>query len=207
THAAQTELPYTTASRYNAAGQLTGTIGPNPGNGHPATRYTYGTSGATKGFLLTVERGVLDVWSNEGTEPASWTGFQVQVTTAYTYDDFGRKATERVIGTNLATESLVQYSYDDWDRVRCKAVRMNPSSYGSLPDACLPVPQGSYGPDRIFRYSYDKFDQVLTEERAVGTSLHQTYVTNTYYGRGVLKSQTDANGNRTELRYDSDWRL
>src|SRR5690606_31293094 len=81
THAAQTELPYTVASRYNAAGQLTGTIGPNPGNGHPATRYTYGTSGATKGFLLTVERGVLDVWSNENTAPASWTGFQVQVTT------------------------------------------------------------------------------------------------------------------------------
>lgn len=43
---------------------------------------------------------------------------------------------------------------------------------------------------------------MLTEERAVGTSLAQTYVTNTYAGRGKLTSQTDANGNRTELRYD-----
>lgn len=48
---------------------------------------------------------------------------------------------------------------------------------------------------------------MLTEERAVGTNLHQTYVTNTYAGRGVLTSQRDAKNNRTDLRYDANWRM
>jgi len=211
---AQLELPYTAASRYNPGGQLTGTISPDPDGsgqlGYPATRYVYGDSGATRGRLLRVELGELSAWVDETIPVASWEayGFAIHVTTAYTYDDHGRKATERVIGTDGHSESLTQYGYDEWDRVRCKAVRMNQSGYGSLPgSACDPGPEGPFGSDRVFRYTYDHLDQVLTEERAVGTSLQQTYVRNTYAGRGVLTSQTDANGNKTELRYDGYWRL
>ena len=36
--------------------------------------------------------------------------------------------------------------------------------------------------------------------------MQQTYVTNTFAGRN-LTSQTDARGNRTELRYNANWRL
>lgn len=210
-HALQSELPYTTVSRYNAAGQLTGTITADPDDGGPlghlATRYTYGGNGATRGLLLSVETGELQTWSHEFIEPKDWADFQAQVTTHYTYDSLGRKATERVVGMTGVAESLVQYSYDEWNRVQCKAVRMNSSAYGSLPSACNPGTAGAFGPDRIFRYTYDQFDQVLTEERAVGTSLQQTYVTNTYAGRGVLTRQIDANGNRTDLRYDGNWRM
>jgi RHS repeat-associated protein len=206
--ALQTELPYTSSSRYNESGQLTGTISANAGANYLATRYTYGTSGLSKGLLLTVEQGSLGSWSNESNLPSAWVGFQVNVRTEYTYDAVGRKATERVVGANNEVESLVQYSYDGWNRVQCKAVRMNPAMYGSLPSsACTLGAEGSFGPDRIFRYTYDNFDQVLTEERAVGTNLQQTYVTNTYAGRGVLRFQSDAKGNLTELRYDGNWRM
>ena len=97
-----------------------------------------------------------------------------------------------MIGSDEATvESEIEYSNDSWDRVEYKTVRMN-----------------SHGPDRVTHYTYDSYDQVLTEQRALDTVDEQTYVTNEYYGRGVLKSQTDANGNRTELRYyPTSWRL
>ena len=211
-----TERPYLTATRYNLGRQVTGTIKPDPdGAGpllYPATRNTYGTSGATRGLLLRVESGELPVWLNESVDPAAWDayGFVPYLTREYTYDVYGRIRTEALIGADDVTEALTQYSYDDWGRVRCKAVRMNKNAYGSLPQsACDLGPEGDFGPDRIHRYTYDEFDQVLTEERAVGTSLAQTYVTNTYAGRGKLTSQTDANGNRTELRYDEGglWRL
>ena len=42
---------------------------------------------------------------------------------------------------------------------------MNPSAYGAPPtNVCSPGAAGSFGPDRIYRYSYDHFDQVLTED-------------------------------------------
>lgn len=207
-NAAQVELPYTLVSRYSPGGQLLGTIAPDPDDAGPlryaATRYTYDT---TNRLLLKVESGELSTWLDETVAPASWPGFSVFLTTEYTYDTYGRRVTERLIGTNGQAESLTQYSYDTWSRVQCKAVRMNPASYGSPPaSACTLGAEGSDGPDRIHRYTYDVLDQVLTEERAVGTALQQTYVTNSYAHR-LLTSQSDANGNRTELRYDGYARL
>ncbi|MDO8336419.1 MAG: RHS repeat-associated core domain-containing protein, partial [Candidatus Saccharibacteria bacterium] len=84
---------------------------------------------------------------------------------------------------------------------------MNKAFYNSLPtDACALSTQGAEGPDRITRYTYDDLDQVLTEERGVGTPLAQIYVTNTYDGY-LLKNQSDANGNLTRLEYDAFDRL
>ncbi len=211
-HAAQVEEPFTTASRYNLGGQLTGTIAPDPDTSGPlrlaATRYTYDTTGANRALLLKVESGQLTTWASEDVDPAGWEsyGFDIFVTTRYTYDVFGRKETERVIGTDGGVESFVQYNYDSRNRVLCKAVRMNPAMYGSLPGACTPGVPGVFGEDRIMRYTYDILDQVLKEERGVGTSLQQNYVINTYTHRR-LTSQTDANLNRTELRYDVHSRL
>jgi RHS repeat-associated protein len=209
----QGAAPYTFATRYNEAGQVTGTLAPDPDGGgllaYQATRNTYGTSGATQGLLIKVETGELASWANEDVKPALWSSFAIYLTKTISYDSYGRKASERVIGSDgFTAESLVQWSYDDWDRVRCKAVRMNKSSnFASAPsDACQLGTQGADGPDRITRYTYNNLDLVLTEERAVGTSLQQTYATNTYAGRS-LTSQTDAKGNRTELRYNSKWWL
>ena len=102
----------------------------------------------------------------------------------------------------------MQYTYDTNSRVQCKALRMNNRNlFASLPaSACTLGTEGSFGPDRITRFTYDTLDQVLTKEHGVGTSLQQTYVKNEY-GNNLLLSQTDANGNRTELEYDNLKRL
>jgi RHS repeat-associated protein len=206
--------PYTSATRYNLAGQVTGTIAPDPDGpgvlGFPATRNTYGPAGtAAAGLLTKTEVGQLSGWETELVEPANWSGFTAFQIREIGYDSQGRKSIERIIGKDRTTvEALIQYSYDSWDRVHCKVVRMNPVVFASPnSDPCQVGAQGVYGPDRVTRFSYDAWDNVLTEERAVGTPLAQTYVTNTFYGRGVPSSQTDAKGNRTELRYDSNWRL
>jgi RHS repeat-associated protein len=212
--AQQAAAPYTSATRYNVAGQVTGTIAPDPDGagpiGYAATRNSYGTTGATKGLLIQTEIGQLSAWLDATSiqEPSNWSGFTVYQTRTFEYDNQGRKIAERVLGKNLATESLVQYSYDGWDRVVCKVVRMNPATFASPePNACALGAQGPNGADRITRFTYDLLDQVLTEERAVGTPIAQTYVTNVYLGRAVLDTQTDAKGNKTKLTYDANWRL
>jgi RHS repeat-associated protein len=211
--AQQQAAAFTHATRVNSGGQVTGTIAPDPdGSGSlafKASRNTYGTSGATQGLLIKVESGELAAWQNETIAPSAWSSFAVYLTMTIEYDSLARKSAERVIGSDGVTiESLTQYSYDDWNRVRCVARRMNPALFATpQSNPCLLGAEGEFGPDRITRYSYDQFGQLLTEERAVGTQLAQTYVTNTYYGIGVLRSQRDAKGNHTELDYDDHWRL
>jgi RHS repeat-associated protein len=212
-YAQQSAAPYTSATRYNVAGQVTGTIASDPDGGgaigFAATRNTYGASGPTIGLLIKTEVGELSSWANETIAPSAWSGFTIFQTRNFEYDNQGRKVAERVIGRNGTTiESLSQYSYDDWDRTVCKAVRMNPTVFASPhPNACQVGTQGTFGPDRVTQFTYDDLDNVLTEQRAVGTSIAQTYVTNVWLARGVLDTQTDAKGNRTKLRYDSNWRL
>jgi RHS repeat-associated protein len=201
--ALQTERAYTPAVRYNVAGQVAGTIAPDPDGSGPlrylATRNTYDSHG----FLAKVERGELSAWLDESISPQNWLNsatFAISITTEFTYDDHGRKSAEIVRGTDGTIESLVQYSYGLGTLVECKAVRMNRA-------VCASGPAGPDGSDRITRYTYDGLDQLGREDRAVGVAgLEQAYVTNTYSHR-QLRAQTDANGNRTELRYDGYGRL
>jgi RHS repeat-associated protein len=204
-NAEQTERSFLQASRYNLRGQVTGTISPDPDGAGPSRYLATRNSYDSRGLLVKVETGELSAWLDENIEPRNWENnatFAVFSTKEFTYDDQGFKSSGRLRGTNGAIEALVQYSYNAQNLVRCRVVRMNAAAYASPPtDACALGTEGDYGPDRITRYSYDGFDQVTTEERAVGTSVQQTYVTNGYSGR-LLTSQTDANGNRTELRYN-----
>lgn len=102
--------------------------------------------------------------------------------------------------TNVA---VTQYSYDIDGRILCTTVRMNPAVFGSLPsDACALGTQGSSGPDRIVKNTYDAAGQVLKIQNAYGTPLQQDYATYTYSDNGKQLSVTDANGNRTEISYD-----
>jgi RHS repeat-associated protein len=200
---AQAQYSYKTEMRYNLAGQVTGIVNPDPDYVGPLNSFAVRNTYNAEGLLAKVEKG--EVYNPTGAAEA-WTYRSIASTALYAYDVYGRKATVTVIGKNGAAEALTQYNYDSSSRVNCMAVRMNPAAYSSLPDACDLGSQGSFGPDRITQYTYDGFDQVLTEQRAVKTSLAQTYVTNTYEGR-LLKTQTDANGNKTELRYDASYRL
>jgi RHS repeat-associated protein len=211
-HAVQSEAPFMHATRYNVAGQVTGTIAPDPDATGAlrllATRNRYNSLG----LLDKVETGQLTTWADDTIAPSSWGGYgfsgaNVFSTTEITYDSYGRKVKELVLGKDLMPEALVQYSYDSENFVRCKAVRMNKDQFLSPPsDPCQPGMVGSQGPDRIFRYSNNVFGQVMQEERAVGTSLEQVYATTTYTLRSPT-SHTDANGNKTVLTYDSYGRL
>jgi RHS repeat-associated protein len=215
--AQQTAAPFTYATRFNPSGQVTGTIAPDPDDAGPlhykATRNTYGASGSTAGLLIKVEEGELQSWPSELIAPADWESqgysFAIFVTKLITYDSYGRKQTESVTGSDSIKESVTQVSYDNWERVKCRAVRMNESAFSSLPaDACQVGTEGSYGPDRVTRFTYNMYGEVLTEERAVNTPLAQVYVTNQYEaGTPLLRYQIDANGNKTELQYDEHFRL
>ena len=195
--------PYTSATRYDAMGRVTGTIAPDPdGAGplkHAATRTTYDAAGRpTK-----VETGELLTWHSETVAPASWTGFTVMSTAETTYDVLGRKLTDWIKGSDQVTVSLTQYSYDAVGRLECTAIRMNPAIYGSLPaSACTLGTTGSNGPDRITRNIYDAAGQLLQVRKAVGTPIEIADVTYSYTGNGKIKQVVDANGNRAELRYD-----
>lgn len=210
--ASQVAAPFTSAARYDLTGKLTGTILPDPdGSGpllYPATRNTY-----ENGLLVTTETGQLSYWQDEETDPADWGGFTVETTAVFAYDNYGRKTVQAALDKQMTVRKLTQFNYDSKGRVECKVVRMNPEAYAShnfanLPDACTPSLTAN-GYDRVTRFTYNTLDQVLTETRAYNdASLSQVYVTNTYYPyTRLLKTMTDANGNKTELRYDSTERL
>lgn len=208
-HAAQVASPYTKALRYNLNRQVTGVISPSADGTalYPAVRNVYDS----KGLLKLSEEGVLTSWYDESVSPANWgSSFTIHRKTQFTYDSAGRKATESVIGSDGQAVGLVQYGYDDLNRVQCKTVRMNPATYGSLPQACVLATEGTAGPDRITKYEYQGIkDHVRFEKRAVGTSLEQTYVENRYGPDALyrLTDQLDANGNLTHYEYDTRARL
>jgi RHS repeat-associated protein len=209
--AAQMAAPYTSAARYDLKGRITGTILPDPdGSGplrFPATRNTY-----AEGLLIKTETGELLNWQDEYIAPANWNGFNISTVTVFAYDNFGRKTVQAALDKLNTTRRLTQFNYDAKGRVNCKVVRMNPGiytqpSFSTLPNACTALFTNNEW-DRVTRYTYDIRDQVLTETRAHNSALSQVYVTNTYYpGTRLLETQTDANGNKTELRYDSTGRL
>lgn len=208
TQAVQYQAQHKTVYRYSATGLTLGVIKPDADSDSRnflAERYIYNSARPT--LVDQIEYGNLLYWLDDSVAPVQWTNFTVYSTRGFEYDDYGRKTKEWTKGTNGTIEALSQYSYTTKDLVQCKARRMNKAVYNSLPtDACTLSTQGTEGPDRITRYTYDNLDQVLTEERAVATPLAQTYITNTYDGY-LLKNQTDANGNLTELKYDTFDRL
>lgn len=210
-HAGSAEFPeqepsaYRYAKRYNAAGQLTGEIRPDPDGGsptYPATRYTYHPSRPS--LLIAEEHGVLTAWQHQSVPPSAWDdsgAFTVSHKTVYSYDEYGRKRTESRADAAGAPGTLSQYSYDQYSRVECKAVRLNPGA--SLPSsACTQGSPGSHGPDRVSRYHYNLHDQPTEEYRAVGTDLEQRHVKYTYNARRLKETVTDANGNTARFEYD-----
>lgn len=213
TWAEQMASPYTKGLRYNIAGQITGVLQSDPDGsgagsplGYSAIRNTYNRHG----LIIKVEQGELADWQSERIDPKDWeahTSFTVYSVAESTYDNFGRVHTESVSNAGGEKKMLTQYSYDNRSRVECQAVRMNPQQFHALPQsACTLGAAGSFGPDRITRYEYDALDQVLVEWRAWGTDLQQKYAEYTYSSQ-QLTGLTDANGNKTELRYDNFGRL
>ena len=195
---------YKSATRYDAAGRVVGTIAPQPGtdaNKFAATRTTYDAAGRP----TLVESGTLDAWQNETVAPSGWTGFTRLSAVATAYDTMGRKIQERGLDASLTAFSLTEFSYDDVGRLECTAVRMNPAHFTrttAYSDGCTLRTAGSNGPDRITRSVYDAAGQVLKVQKAYGTALAQDYATYTYTGNGQVQTVKDANGNLTTYEYD-----
>lgn len=124
------------ASRYDIARRVTGTIAPDPdGAGSikfAASRNTYDA----RGRLIRVETGELASWQSDSVAPLNWTGFTIFRAVEHSYDEMGRKLRDTVkVGTTV--EQIVQYSYTVAGELECTAVRMNPATFASLPaSAC-----------------------------------------------------------------------
>ncbi|WP_058745173.1 RHS repeat domain-containing protein [Sphingomonas yabuuchiae] len=192
---------FTSATRYDAARRVTGTIAPDPdGNGslrYLAVRNSYDTNGR----LIRVDRGQLQDWQSDNVAPANWSGFTIFSQVDILYDTMDRKTVEWASGGGVQT--LTQYSYNNRGLVECTAVRMNPAAFNSLPaSACTLGTPGDAGPDRITRNEYDAAGQLLRVIRAYGTDLQQTYATYTYSPNGKRTSVKDANGNLSQMDYD-----
>jgi RHS repeat-associated protein len=202
---------YTSATRYDLAHRVTGTIAPDPDGAGPlhyaAVRNTYDAAGR----LTRVEKGELVSWQSETIAPASWSGFTVFSQVDTVYDVMDRKIQD-IASAGGTIYSVTQYSYDSMGRLQCTAERMNPAAYSNLPtSACTPGTEGSgagdYGPDRITQNSYDYDGHLLSVQKAVGTPLVQTYAAYTYDGSGKQLTVTDANGNEAGYTYDGFERL
>lgn len=206
--AQQAAAPYKAVKRFDAMGQLTGEILPDPdGAGplrYPATRYTYDSAGNR----ITIEKGEMTTWQDETVPPAQWGAtFVPEVVQGFTYDAFGRVLTSTTRENGELT-SLVQSSYDANGRLECMTRRMNPTAFGAPPEsACEQGTAGEFGRDRIEKYTYDAAGQREKILKAYGTPLEQAYATYTYAVSGQVLSVTDANSNRTEYTYDGHNRL
>jgi RHS repeat-associated protein len=199
--------PYTSATRYDAAGRVTGTIVPDPDGSGPIHYAAIRNSYDSAERLTRVEKGELASWQPEpgqpfGAAPAGWSGFTIFSQVDTSYDVMSRKALEVVSSAGTAY-AATQYSYDAFGRLDCTAVRMNPAIYGALPtSACTPGTAGSQGPDRITRNVYDAAGQLLKVQKAYGTALQQDYARYAYSQDGKQTRVIDANGNVASMTYD-----
>jgi RHS repeat-associated protein len=200
----------TSYNRYDAAGQLTGTISPDPdgaGTGNPllAVRNTYDQAGR----LVKVETGTLAAYQAETILPATWTGFSVSQTAETQYAQ-NRKIREFVREGGAGTvRTLTEYSYDTSGRPQCTAVRMNQAAFAlsGTPNACLPNTPGGDGADRITKTIYDAAGQATQIRVAVTTADEAAQASFTYNLNGQRLSLSDGNGNPTGFQYDGHMRL
>jgi RHS repeat-associated protein len=170
---------------WNANRQLVFGIEADPDGTGPHPRPAFKTTYDPVGRVIYFDTGTTT--SATGAD-FSLTGFR----TTTTYDPVGNKISEST------GSRITQYSYDGANRVLCTTMRMNQNadlSFGSEPtDACALSLATTFGPDRIVKNVYDAAGQVLQEIRAYGTSLQETYATNSWTPNGKLASVYDADG-------------
>lgn len=191
--------PYTSATRYDAANRVTGTIAPADfaGGKFAATRITYDASGRP----IKLETGELTTWQATDVAPSAWTTFVVLSSVDTEYDLMDRKLKTTAKGSDGAVVSINQFSYDPVGRLECTVVRMNLAA-AQPASACTLAAEGNDGPDRISKNTYDGAGQLLKIQKAVGTPLVQDYATYTYSLNGKQISVKDAGGNLASMTYD-----
>lgn len=190
-----------TYARYDAAGRLVGSIGPDPDGSSSlprvAQRYTYDANGYPNR---------VDVGTVADESDTAWSGFSSDHYQQTQNDSLGRPVrtvTSAASGDYAERDTL----YDAAGRVNCTIDRMVPSSSGTLPTSCALVQTtSSMGPDRITQLSYDAANRLTTKQSGVGTPNVITETT-AYTANGKAAYVVDANSNRTTYEYDGHDRL
>ena len=187
---------------YDARDRRRGTIGPDPDAAgaqlRSAVRYTFDEESR----VLTTEVGTAT-----GTDEAALNAMTVLQRVENVYDSRGNRTIQRLVAGGVV-QQLTQFSYDTQNRLECTAVRMNPAVFGALPaSACTLGTEGTAGPDRITRATYDALDRVTMVESAVGTAAAGIEWSATFTPNGQSATLTDGETNRTGYLYYGHDRL
>jgi RHS repeat-associated protein len=188
-------------TRYDAARQVVGVIGPDPDGAGArvplAQRMTYNSDGQ----LSQTEFGTVVDQSD-----VAWTAFSSQQQAVNTYDANARpvKSELKAGGT---TYSLSQTNYDAVGRADCTVQRMDPAQWAGQANACLPQTTGSNGPDRVSKTIYNSASEVTQVQVGVGTAEASNEASFTYSNNGKIVTLTDSENNRTTFEYDGFDRL
>ncbi|MBX7495258.1 hypothetical protein K3172_05255 [Qipengyuania sp. 6B39] len=190
----------TSTFRYDVLGRQTGAIGPDPDAAGSLPRAAVRQTRDGFDNIIATEIGTVT-----GTTEAAWSAFSPKEKYVSNFDIYGRLRSEAQVATSGTTQySIAQYGYDAALRLECVAQRMNaPLTTTVLPSsACVPMAEGSSGPDRIMRRIFDNVDRVVKEQSGVGTSLAQDTAEMAYNPNGTVAWVEDASNNRTSYGYD-----
>ena len=192
----------TSRTIYDAARQVVGVIGPDPDGGgalkHRAARMTHNADGQ----VTLAEQG-----TTNGQSDSHWAAFSSLQQVQSTFDSNARKTKDAMTASGT-TYSVAQYSHDALGRLDCTALRMNPAVFASLPSsACSLGSQGSQGPDRITKATYDWTSRLTKTESGYGTAEVGSDGSLTFTNNGQVQTFTDGEGHITTLEYDGFDRL
>ncbi|MGH7489030.1 MAG: RHS repeat-associated core domain-containing protein, partial [bacterium] len=191
----------TSVTRYDLAGEVIGTVSPDPDGGgslhNRAQRITYNSDGQTS----KIEAGPVNSQSD-----SDWAAFSAIQTVDISYDNSARPVRQTLtVGGSL--QAVSETSYDSVGRLDCTAVRMNSAAWGTATSACTLETAGSYGPDRVSRNIYDLAGHMTQAQTGYGTSDQANEVTTTYTNNGLPATVADAMSNLTTYVYDGHDRL
>lgn len=138
--------------------------------------------------------------------PSNWnSAFSGNTKTVKVYNANGELIREDNQTATSVLTSRTLFSYDDYGRLACKNRVMNLSS--SSTNCFSTGSSTSDGYNRISVFEYNDFDQPTKEYRAFYTAQAQVYKEYLYDSNNMLQAVKDANGNRTDYRYDDEGRL
>ena len=191
----------TTTYRYDADRERVGVISADPDGAGALKRRAVRTTYNDRGIATLVELGTVN-----GTTDTDWSAFTSSQQAATTLDAADRKS-QVAVTAGGTTYALTQYSYDTAGRLDCTAVRMKPSTYGSLPASACTATTGTGDADRITKMTYDNANRVTKMTSGYGTSIASDDASATYTDNGKIATATDAENNKTSYTYDGFDRL
>lgn len=182
---------------FNATRQPLWQIGSDPDDAgaalYPAVKYTYRLDGQ----LDYVQSGTVTAQTPSGM--SSFAELQRQITI---YDSYHRPIRQALSSTGTSYQ-ITDLIYDAAGRVQCSILRMDPSSWSSLPSNCNPTQTaGPHGPDRVIYNHYDALSRVWKVTTGYGTTATADEQIKTFTSNGKLETLKDAESNRTTYEYD-----